>query len=250
MTGRRLPPHTLAGPFAMDALDPASERRFARHLTRCRECDSEVTELREVAGRLAMASAAPPPDVIKGSVLRVTKRIRQLPPVVDGSNGGRRGPKTLSVRPARAPRLAIALTAAAVVAAAAIWLSGHASGHSPASQLADPAITAVLTAPDATMIDAAVRPSGSATVVMSLHKRRLVFAAAGLRALPAHRCYELWLVGHGRDRPAGLLPMPRHGMTGPVVAAGLHAGDRLGLSVEPAAGSRHPTSRMILLITL
>ena len=100
------------------------------------------------------------------------------------------------------------------------------------------------------MIDTAVRPGGSATVVMSLTERRLVFAAAGLRALPAYRCYELWLVGHGRDRPAGLLPMPRHGMTGPVVAVGLHAGDRLGLSVEPVAGSRHPTSRMILLITL
>jgi hypothetical protein len=250
MTARRPPPHTLAGPYAMDALDPVSQRRFARHLTRCRECASEVTELREVAGRLAIASASPPPDVIKGSVLRVTNRVRQLPPVVRGSNRGQRGPKTRSVRPARAPRLAIALTAAMVVAAAVIWFTGHAGDHSPASRLSDPAITAVLTAPDATMIDAAVRPGGSATVVISLQERRLVFAAAGLRALPAYRCYELWLVGHGRDRPAGLLPMPRHGMTGPVVAAGLHAGDRLGLSVEPVAGSRHPTSRMILLITL
>ena len=250
MTWRCPPPHTLAGPFAMDALDPASQRRFARHLARCSECAREVMELREVAGRLAIASASPPPDVIKDSVLRVTKRVRQLPPVVGGSHGGQRGPKTRSVRPARTPRLAIALTAGAVVAAAAIWFTGHAGDHSPASSGADPAIAAVLTAPDATMIDTAVRPGGSATVVMSLTERRLVFAAAGLRALPAYRCYELWLVGHGRDRPAGLLPMPRHGMTGPVVAVGLHAGDRLGLSVEPVAGSRHPTSRMILLITL
>src|SRR5262249_62418437 len=125
----------------MDALDPASQRRFARHLARCSECAREVMELREVAGRLAIASASPPPDVIKDSVLRMTKRVRQLPPVVGGSNGGRRGPKTLSVRPARAPRLAIALTAAAVVAAAAIRPTGHATGQSPASPPARPAIT-------------------------------------------------------------------------------------------------------------
>ncbi len=108
----------------------------------------------------------------------------------------------------------------------------------------------MLTAPDAVMIDAPVRPGGTATVVMSMSERKLVFVAAGLRALPASRCYELWLVDHGRDRPAGLLPMPKHGMTGPVIASGLRRGDRLGLSVEPTTGSDHPTSPMILVVAL
>jgi anti-sigma-K factor RskA len=146
--------------------------------------------------------------------------------------------------------MAIALTTAAIVAVAAMWVIGRPGHHASAPRPADPAVTAVLTAPDAVMIDAAVRPRGKATVVMSLRERKLIFAAAGLRALPASRCYELWLVDHGRDRPAGLLPMPKHGMTGPVIATGLHRGDRLGLSVEPAAGSHHPTSRMILLVAL
>jgi hypothetical protein len=39
-------------------------------------------------------------------------------------------------------------------------------------------------------------------------------------------------------------------MTGPVVAAGLHSGDRLGLTVEPADGARRPTMPMILELTL
>jgi anti-sigma-K factor RskA len=141
-------------------------------------------------------------------------------------------------------------TAAAVIAVGAIWLGVRPGQHSPARRLTDPAITAVLTAPDAVMIDAAVRPGGNATVVMSLRERRLVFAAAGLRALPASRCYELWLVDHGRDRRAALLPMPSHGRTGPIVATGVHRGDRLGLSIEPAGGSHRPTSRMILLVAL
>jgi hypothetical protein len=39
-------------------------------------------------------------------------------------------------------------------------------------------------------------------------------------------------------------------MTGPVIASGLRAGDRLGLTVEPATGTQHPTSTMILMLTL
>ena len=68
--------------------------------------------------------------------------------------------------------------------------------------------------------------------------------------LPGSQCYELWLMRPGADRPAGLLPMPKHGMTGPVVAAGLRTGDRLGLTVEPAHGTRRPTSPMILVLAL
>jgi anti-sigma-K factor RskA len=85
---------------------------------------------------------------------------------------------------------------------------------------------------------------------MSRAERALVFAAAGLHPLPASQCYELWLVEPGLDRPAGLLPMVSHGMAGPVVAAGLRPGDKLGLTVEPARGSRHPTAPMLLVLAL
>jgi len=44
--------------------------------------------------------------------------------------------------------------------------------------------------------------------------------------------------------------MPSHGMTGPVIASGLRSGDRLGLTVEPAAGTGHPTTPMILELAL
>jgi Anti-sigma-K factor rskA len=252
MIRRRPSPHTLAGAYAMDALDPASQRRFVRHLTRCRECANEVMELHEVAGRLALATSSLPPDQMKEQVLRRTARVRQLPPAIGRASLGRYGPA--AARPsrlARTPRLAMALATTVLVAVTGIWIIARPGVHAPTQpRVADPAITAVLTAPDAVMIDAAVRPRGKVTLVMSLEERRLVFAAADLRALPASRCYELWLVHYGRDRPAGLLPMPKHGMTGPVIAAGFHRGDRLGLSIEPAAGSHHPTSKMILLVAL
>ena len=108
----------------------------------------------------------------------------------------------------------------------------------------------MLTARDATMISAPVTTGGTATIVMSAHDRALVFAAAGLRALPPSSCYELWLMRPGRDQPAAMLPTPRHGMTGPVLASGLKPGDHLGLTIEPVGGSPHPTTPAILQIAL
>jgi anti-sigma-K factor RskA len=108
----------------------------------------------------------------------------------------------------------------------------------------------VLTAHDATMVTARVATGGTATVVMSGREHALVFAAAGLRTLPRSRCYELWLMTPGDDHPAAMLPAPRHGMTGPVLATGLEPGDRLGLTIEPSGGTSHPTSPIILQLAL
>ena len=85
---------------------------------------------------------------------------------------------------------------------------------------------------------------------MSAHEHALVFAAAGLRPLPPSRCYELWLMGPAGDQPAGMLPEPQHGMTGPVLASDLKPGERLGLTIEPTGGTPHPTTAAILLLPL
>jgi anti-sigma-K factor RskA len=134
-----------------------------------------------------------------------------------------------------------------VVTAAAVWAAAGGAHRAGDGQTE---VAEVLTASDATMLSAHLRNGGHVTVVMSHHERMLVFAAAGLRGLPASRCYELWLIGRAGDRPAGLLPVPRHGMAGPQVAAGLEPGDRLGLSVEPAGGSPRPTTPMIIDLAL
>jgi anti-sigma-K factor RskA len=240
---RRPEPHTLAGPYALDALDGTDQARFERHAARCQECTREVTGLREATARLAAAAAAQPPYALKEALRAETARTRQLPPATRGSDVTGRTPPRLRVR-----RLALALGGAAAVAAVTVWVT--ASLAPPAGQPAtSQEIAAVLTAPDAVRMTAQVRTGGTATVVMSHHDGMLVFAAAGLRQLAAAQHYELWLIGPGRDRPAGRLPTPSHGMTGPVVASGLRSGDRLGLTVE-SAGTRRPTTPMILELTL
>jgi anti-sigma-K factor RskA len=240
---RRPEPHTLAGAYALDALDGPDRARFERHAARCQECTREVTGLREAAARLAAAAAAQPPAALKEALRAETARTRQLPPLTRGSHAAGRTRPRLG-----AGRLALALGGAAV-AAVTVWVTaslGQPAGQPSASQ----EIATVLTAPDAVKLTARVRTGGTATIVMSHHDGMLVFAAAGLRRLSAAQHYELWLIGPGRDRPAGRLPMPSQGMTGPVVASGLRPGDRLGLTVEPATETGRPTPPMILELTL
>lgn len=237
----------------MDALDAAGERRFDRHIRRCQECKDEVAELREVAGRLAACSAERPPGPLRERIAVTAQRTRQLPPAAGPAAAGWRAWPAGRTRPpgARLRRLAVPLAGAVAVAVAATWMIFGSGGQDqvPRHPVAA-AVAAVLTASDAVMMEAPISTRGSASVVMSLRERRLVFAASGLRALrPGHR-YELWLMGHGRDRPAGLLPGPSHGMSGPVIATGVDRGDKLGLTVEPAPGSGHPTGAMLMVLAL
>ena len=249
MRVRRPEPHTLAGAYALDALDGPDQARFERHAARCQECTREVTGLREATARLAAAAAAQPPPALKEALRAETARTRQLPPVTRDSRATDRARLRAGGRRPGGRRLVLALGGAAAVAAVTVWVTaspGPPGGQPAASQ----EIATVLTAPDAVTMTAQVRTGGTATIVMSHHDRMLVFAAAGLRQLPAAQHYELWLIRSGQDRPAGRLPTPSHGMTGPVVTAGLRSGDRLGLTVETASGTRRPTTPMILELTL
>ena len=262
MKTRRPEPHTLAGAYALDALTRADRARFERHLARCPQCAAEISGLRETTARLAAAATTAPPAGLIQRAVAAAAQTRQLSPLTRdtprpwprhraaaGTAAGM--PGRSSLRRAWPPRVAVALAGAVVILAAALGLAARSTQHQlQQTQAASHAIAAVLTARDATMISAPVTTGGTATIVMSAHDRALVFAAAGLRALPPSSCYELWLMRPGRDQPAAMLPTPRHGMTGPVLASGLKPGDHLGLTIEPVGGSPHPTTPAILQIAL
>ena len=139
------------------------------------------------------------------------------------------------------------MAAAAVAAAAVLFGVSNSSMHDQLSraQASSQQIAAVLTARDATMMTGAVKGGGTVTIVMSHARRELVFTAADLRPLPASRGYELWLTGPAGDRAVVMLPPVRHGMTGPVIAAGLRPGDHLALTAEPPGGASRPGPMML-----
>jgi anti-sigma-K factor RskA len=269
---RRSDPHTLAGAYALDALTSADRASFERHLAACDDCGHEVAGLLAAAARLGEAAAAAPPQRLREQVLSMAAQTRQLPPPA-----GRREPQAPPRRAAggpdmgwrglferggtgrgigglawtAAPRLAVAVAGACLLVALGVGgLMLHTQHRLTQEQARNAGVTAVLNAPDATMMITSASPSGRATVVMSHMEQALVLTTARLPGLPTSERYEVWLMGPGGVRSEGMLPPARQGMTPPLVVSGLVAGDRVGVTVEPSSGSHLPTTEPVLMLAL
>jgi hypothetical protein len=249
MRGRRGALHTLVGAYVMDAVTGRDQADFERHLLSCEQCQDEVRGLREATAHLASAAAVAPRPELREQTMRASERTRQLPPLVPGQSA-RHGGGRVSAH-SWLPRMVAGV--AVVLAVTAILLGVHVStmqARLGALQQRDSAITAILGSHDATTLTADVRTGGTATVVMSHRARALVFTASGLSRLPTSKVYELWLMVPVGATPAGMLPSGHHGMSGPVVVNRLAPGDRLGLTIEPSAGTGQPTSAPVLMVAL
>jgi anti-sigma-K factor RskA len=250
--------HTLAGAYAMDAVSGPDRERFERHLAGCAECAQEIAGLRETTALLGTAAAEPLPAGLKERIVAAVAATRPQPPEPAAGARPARGP----ARAARwvgslawPSRLALGVAAAAAAAVLVVAVlfgvsDGSMSQQLSAARASSEQIAVVLTAQDATMMTGKVTGGGMAVVVMSQSRAALVFSARGLPSLPAARGYELWLIGPAGTRPAAMLPASVGGMAGPVIASGLRQGDHLALTDEPAGGSAHPSSPMMLDLTL
>ncbi|MGH3201700.1 MAG: anti-sigma factor [Streptosporangiaceae bacterium] len=252
--------HTLAGAYAMDAVSAPDRERFERHLAGCEECAREIASLREATAMLGTAAAEPVPAGLKERIMAAAAVTRQQPPTeetepVPLAHGtwARAGIWFRSLAWSGRLTLATAGAAAAAVLAVAVVFG---IANSTMQQQIDQAqassqqLAIVLTAQDAHMTTGTVAGGGTVTIVMSGSRHALVFTAQGLHALPGSRGYELWLIGPAGTRSAGMLPAGSHGMTGPVIASGLRPGDHLVLTAEPAGGSAHPDTPMMLDVVL
>jgi hypothetical protein len=246
---RREVPHTLAGAYALDALTEPDRMRFERHLAGCDACRQEASSLREAAGRLAAATAAPPPQRVREQVLAEAARTRQRPPLTeDGPTSFSAGRRAVRLR---APRMAVAIVGGCMLVALVLGGLFIDTQHRLSQEQAhNREVTAVLNAPDATIMSAPAETGGTATVVMSHREHALVLTTAMLPALPARQRYQVWLMGPHTARSAGMLPQQHRGMTAPVVVAGVVPGDEVALTVESADGASSPSSAAVLMLVL
>ena len=261
--------HTLTGAYALDALNSASETaRFSRHLSRCQSCAAEVRGFREVATAMAFAATTEAPAAMRERVMTAAARTRQLPPEIRTHARPRR---TRGSAP-WIPWLSGAVATAGIAVAVFFGFSqahtqdqlnaARAQSHALAAEQArveaeltqarehDQALAQVLGAPHVTLLSHSTSKGGVAVVVLDAATRKLVVATSGLPALPAGQVYQLWLIGPVKIVSAGLLPAAQAGVTTPVVATGIVKGDKLGLTVEPAGGSKQPTTTPIVALPL
>jgi anti-sigma-K factor RskA len=206
--------HMLTGAYALDAVSDVDRAEFERHLGECAACQEEVAELRATGARLAVAAAVDPP--------------RQLPPKL---------PVVRRLSRAKTWQLRISLFGAAAAAVVAVVL-GVARTPAP--------VDSVLSAPDASAIQGA--GEGHATLVVSRSRNQAVLLASDLPALDAGHVYQVWLIGSGGARSAGL--MTSEASQRMLVAELPSDVDRIGITVEPAGGSAGPTTPAVTRISL
>jgi hypothetical protein len=242
--------HTLTGAYAAHAVSPDEAAEFEAHLADCVSCQLETRELSATVARMGEAEYDAPPAELKSRILAEVSRTRQLPPP------GGLHPQVVELAPRRRNRLT--LMVAASVAALAIIGGGIAGGiavradhRTQQVQAASAAIASVLSAPDARAVSANGPASARATAVVSDARQAAVFSAAGMPAASAGHVWQLWVIDASGARSIGLLTRHTDGSVSPVVAHGVPAvSASFGVTLEPAGGSKQPTTTPVLLMPI
>lgn len=235
--------HTLTGAYAVDALDDAERADFEAHLRDCEGCAEEVAGLRATSAMLGLAAAVTPDDAFGRRLMLQVRATRQQPPLA-GSETGRVLPM---LRRARTTSRALLAVAAALVVLAG-GLGGvvvHEQQRATTMRQAAAEVASVLAAADAQTLTGTGQQGSSARVIVSRAKGSAVFVGQTLPDVGADHALQLWVLGDGSPRSVGLL----HD-NAVVVAHGVTKGLRLGITVEPAAGSPKPTTAPIMQIDL
>lgn len=234
--------HALSGAYAIDALDDIERAQFERHLAVCGDCQAEVASLREAAGLLAETTSTTPPASLRDRILAEIETVRPLPPLAPAPEA--------EETPAHGRRWSRGLVAAAAVVAAlgaggVVWHPWtDQSSQAPSLSAAD----RVRNAADAVTVTRKV-DGGEATITASRSLNQFVVSTQGMPALPAGKVYEMWL----QDSDHAMVPVSGGLMTAAdatVVLKGDVANALgAGITVEPAGGSRVPTSDPVALFS-
>jgi anti-sigma-K factor RskA len=255
-----------SGSYVLGAMDADEREEFEGLLADSAELRSEVTELTDTAVLLGMAvDPVDPSPALKQNIMARLSQTPQLPredapvralravPALEEEPEALPGSTGAAVSKARTrwyTRPAVAITAAA---AAVLLIAGGIVGTNVAiqgansSQQAD-ALAAITTASDVQRAQASVSTGGTATLVWSLHLKKSVLIGKGLKTLPAGKTYELWYINSaGTPTPAGLFES-KGASTLQVLSGTMTKGDTVGVTVEPAGGSKAPTTKPIVAI--
>jgi anti-sigma-K factor RskA len=218
---------------ALYALSPADEERVALHVAECDRCRRQLREAEALAASLAYAvPAAEPPTDLRDRLLAAVQPVVEAPAA--GAGTARPGP----ARQRRAwswwPRFAaVAVPAlAAAVVGLAVW---NVSLHDDLSGLHSQLFHGT-----------AGNLHGVGNVVVKSDGNATLYAS--IKPAPAGKTYEAWVIRGKVALPAGIF---RGGGTVNLeLSRDARPGDVIAVTVEPAGGTRKPTSPPIAAHTV
>jgi anti-sigma-K factor RskA len=216
--------HTLAGAYALDAIEPDERAAFEAHLVRCDSCRQEVDTFRQATAALGESLATPPPPQLRARVLALAERTPQLPPAVREAAPGR--------RPRRTTRWLAAAAAVVALATGGVAVQQALQDDEPP---AEPTAAEVFDSSDArtTTIDVV---GGEARIGVSDELGLMAVDAEGLPPLRRDRVYQLWVIDDAGIHSAGVVDEPSVTLDIP------EPGAQVALTREPAGGSEQPTT--------
>jgi len=107
----------------------------------------------------------------------------------------------------------------------------------------------IYAAPDVKSVRSEVDGGGVATLVWSGELGRSAVVVDGLEPLPAGSVYEAWYINDAGAAPAGTFDATgAHKTSWHLLDGTMSAGDTVGVTVEPAGGSKTPTTTPIVAI--
>lgn len=257
----------LAEVYALNAVDDAERAGIEHYLATAPQAErnafnERVRQARETLATSFTAEAEPPAGLFDRIVASLPAQpARQLP---DGGPAAGQSPPPappVVAKPVREPSelpVTDELGAArqrreerrrpqgmrnwlvGVAAAAVIALGGVGVGAYLANQN-DP-LNQVLQAGDKRQATVEVSGGGTATVTISSSKDAVVVKMNGVPAPPAGKVYQMWLIPKDGSAPVSQGLMDAEALSKPAVVKGIASAAALGITVEPAGGSKSPTT--------
>lgn len=231
MTDRRDDASTRAASYAVGALTAAERRELEQELRRSPRLATEVDEFAETAAMLGLAAEpVTPPASLREQLLGALDATPQASRVV-------RGP--WFSRP-----VAMLLGAAA----AAVIVIG---GTVVVFDLTRPpsAVEQITAAADYERIVIEMDGGASVTAVWSESLERAALVVENMDAAPSGHVYQAWFIDDaGRAEPSSIFSASGNETVSVSLSGAMHAGDAIGITIEPAGGSETPTTTPIVVI--
>ena len=87
---------------------------------------------------------------------------------------------------------------------------------------------------------------GAHAEVVSIDKNQMVLMAKNMPSVPDNRRCQIWVIHDGGPAPSGLFH-PEEKMTATAITSSMKKADSIAVTVEPARGSKKPTSDPVLI---
>ena len=219
----------IAG-HALRALSSEDEERVVVHLAECEQCRRRLRETEAVATSLAYSvPQVAPPAELRSRVLAIADPVVAAPAAAQPAGDAPRRPARRAPRWQWWPRFSVVAVPAMALALAGLLAWNVSLRNDLSSNRSDLAHGAAVALP------------GVGNVVAQTDGNATLFAS--LDPAPTGKTYEAWVIRGSVALPAGVF---KGGGTVELhLTQTAQPGDRIAVTIEPAGGSRKPTTTPI-----